>query len=628
MLNECKLKPSKFHIKMEWLEFLYFLVATVILIPGVECSEINLTFKLGSITGISETVEFNGGMKNVTRFLGIPYAKPPTGEKRFQRPEPYGDYSLPYNATFFRPHCMQSETANPSVKYFKMSEDCLHLNVFIPGNILPTEKKYAVMIFLHGGAFFYSGAEAFSGDQLSAFNEVVLVTVNYRLNTFGFLSNGTIASGNMGLWDQKLAINWVHENIAEFAGDPGNVTLFGNSAGAASVLYQTLNPTNKGLFQRIITQSGNVLAQWAQQYNPKEMFAEFVSEVKCNTQQYDDILKCLQSKTAEELVTTRFSPVVDGDFITEDPSVTFSKVSVDSSSSLSLLTEVDFLSGVQSKEGATTVDRLAESFKAFGVDIANGVSRNIFENQFLSSMLLQMYGGVVPRALVQSVIQQYIDWSRPEDTKMIRDNMIDFWSDVAFFVPAINTIKKHQALGKPGKTSYFYVFDHKPPFDRTPLWLEGAKHAMELPYVFGMPDSLKIAAGFPPNFPLAIPPFDLTLSSNIMKMWTNFAKTGNPNSPVQIDAGVPQWPQYDIDSQTYLEFSSNTTSVKNHFAASKVEFWTNLVPLLEKCETCVDQNCTENQKTSLAHSISKNISLNFIYLLFIELMLTHVRIFV
>ncbi|XP_053395718.1 neuroligin-4, X-linked-like [Mercenaria mercenaria] len=479
---------------IECLKFLpVFTVFTVamIMILEAESLELSVATKLGRVVGVNGTVEFNGETKSLTRFLGIPYAKPPTGDKRFQRPEPYGNYTQTYDATYFRPHCMQSELANPSVKYFGMSEDCLHLNIFLPGNALPSENKYAVMIFIHGGSFTHSGAEVFSGDKLSAFFDVIV-------------------------------IKWVHDNIANFAGDRENVTLFGNSAGAASVVYQALNPTNKGLFQRIITQSGSALAIWAQQYNSSEMFADFVSEVNCSVERnvYEDILTRLQLKAAEELVTDRFGPVVDGSFITEDPLVTFSRVMVDSSSPLSLFTEVDFLSGVQSKDGLSVLDRM------FPFDISRGVGRNVFKDIFIPEMLFHVYGRAVPQALVQSIIYQYTDWSRPDDTKIIRDKMLDISSDFAFFVPAINTIKKHQVLGKPGKTSYFYVFEHKPPLMPAPYWLQSATHAMELPYVFGLPDSMKVAAGYPPDLQLVLPPLELQLSSIIMTMWTNFAKTG------------------------------------------------------------------------------------------------------
>lgn len=500
------------------------LVAALIVFYQVESVQVTINTRLGTLVGKSEDVEFMAEKKPVSRFLGVPYAKPPVGERRFKRPEPFGSFTELYNATYFRPHCMQSEIVNPSVKHFGMSEDCLHLNIFIPGSTVSTQQKFAVMVFIHGGSFTYSGAEIFSGDTLSSFNDVVVVTINYRLNTFGFLSNGTMSSGNMGLWDQKMAIQWVHDHISEYSGDEKNVTLFGNSAGAASVLYQALNPSNRGLFKRILTQSGSVLAQWAQQYDPTEVFSEFVTKMNCSSGLNNDMLRCLQSLPAEVLVTNYFGPVVDKDFIKEDPSSTFSKVKLDSTSPLSLLAEVDFLSGVTSKDGASLILSSENSFKKIGVDISQGVSREIFENNWIPMMLLQFYGKEVPDALVKAILLQYTDWSSPNDPEIIRDKMVDISSDSLFFVPAVSVAKTHQVIAQ--ANAYFYVFDHKPPFDPLPNWLKGAKHTMELPYVFAFPDAMKIAAGIPDGIPFSITAEDTKLSNAMMKLWTNFAKTG------------------------------------------------------------------------------------------------------
>lgn len=510
--------------------YLYILVLnSVIGISRAGSSEMDVQVqtKIGPLIGISEHIEFMGAKKDITRFLGVPYAEPPTGSRRFQRAEAYHGHTSPYNATQFGPHCMQSDIVNKYIKYFKMSEDCLQLNIFVPGHSISDQNKYTVMIFIHGGSFTYSGAEIFSGDNLSAFHDVVIVTINYRLNTFGFLSNGTTSSGNMGLWDQKLAIQWVHDNIDTFGGDPEHVTLFGNSAGAASVLYQSLNPTNKGLFERVIAQSGSVLAQWALTYNPVQLFSEFIAEVECDLGGYDSILKCLQSKSAEEIVTYKFSPVVDGDFIKEEPLLLFSGMSEASKASLSLFADLDLLSGVTSKDGASAIAGLGDTLIAMGINISSGIPRRFLESHFIPPLLMQMYGNEIPQALVQATIQQYTDWAMPNEPILIRDQMVDLTSDVTFFVPAINVIKKHQQLDTPtGRMSYFYVFDYKPPFAPAPLWLKGAKHTMEVPYVFGLPDSMKIAAGFPPNVPMVLPADDVKLSSIIMTMWTNFAKTG------------------------------------------------------------------------------------------------------
>lgn len=586
-------------MEMEYLRCVFCLLVATFLLQGAESAEVNLDTKLGSVVGISGEVEFMGERKYVTRFLGIPYAKPPIGARRFLRPEPFGTYSQTYNATYFRSHCMQSEYANPAIRYFKMSEDCLHLNIFTPGSTVSATSKYAVIIFIHGGSFITDGAEMFSGDKLSPFNDVVLVTISYRLNSFGFISNGTKSSGNMGLWDQKMAIQWVHDNIEDFAGDPEKVTVIGNSAGGASVLYQALNPSNRGLFQRIVTQSGSVLAQWAQQYNPAGQFLEFVSKMNCSSGQYSDILRCLQSLPAEVLVTSHFRPVVDWDFIQNDPKVIFADDKVDSSSPLGLFMEMDYLCGVTSKDGANIVTR---SLHATGIALNKGVPRNIFES-YIFNNILQIYGKNMSEALVQSIKYQYTDWSRPNDHDTNRDKMVDFMSDIHFFEPALNAIKKHNALKVASGRTYFYVFDHKPFFDLEPEWLEGAKHTMEIPYVFGFPDAMKVAAGFPPDMLFTVPQKEQTLSSVVMKMWTNFAKTGDPNSPVPIDVqGVPAWPTYDLTNQSYLELSTAMTSdsVKSHFAEPRMEFWTNIVPLLESCGTC--EGCLKDHSDSKTSS--------------------------
>lgn len=564
------------------------LVSLLIKAGIVVCVQVTVKTSVGRITGLTENVKFDGKEKSVTRFLGIPYAKPPTGDRRFARPEPYGVLDSTYNATFYRPHCMQSEKVNEFIKYFQMSEDCLQLNVFLPGKTLSPENTYPVMIFIHGGSFTYSGAEIFSGDIVSAFHDVIIVTVNYRLNSFGFLSNGTKSSGNFGLWDQKLALEWVHDYIKSFGGNPQEVTLFGNSAGAVSVLYQALHPSNKGLFKRIIAQSGSILAQWALQHHPKDLYDEFVTEVGCSFASYKRTLECLRSKPAEELVTFQFRPVIDGDFITEDPATLMS----DESKRISYLTSVDFLTGVTSREGATIALDYGNLLKALELDIADGVPRQFFEDKFIQSMLIQMYGDSLTDVIIQAVIQQYTDWYHPNNQLVIRRNMVDFASDVIFTVPVINIANLHESKTPDVNMTFFYVFDHKPSLAPEPSWLDGAKHTMELPFVFGMSEAMKLAAGFPPGTKLEFPSSEISLATTIMTFWTNFAKSGNPNFPVKLDS-VPYWPEYDNYLQRYIRIDANMTSqsVRHHFNAPRTAFWTRVAPLLETCGSLCAQKC-------------------------------------
>lgn len=195
-------------------------------------------------------------------FKGIPYAKPPVGKLRFKNPQP----AEPWHGAV-RPALTEGskcvQLALPAMKP-EGAEDCLYLNVYTRW-LGPA--KLPVMVYIHGGGFVYgSGTSAENGPEFLVFHDVVLVTLNYRLGAFGFLNlDNDDIPGNMGLKDQALALQWVQDNIAAFGGDPDKVTIFGNSAGSASVHYHTLSKASQGLFRAAIMQSGNALANFAYQ---------------------------------------------------------------------------------------------------------------------------------------------------------------------------------------------------------------------------------------------------------------------------------------------------------------------------------------------------------------------------
>ena len=142
-----------------------------------------------------------------------------------------------------------------------ISEDCLFLNIYAPA---VREQDVAVMIWIHGGGFIAGAADPYRSDALAAHGNVIVVTINHRVSLWGFLSTeDEHAPGNYGLFDQHLAIQWVHDNIKAFGGDPSRVTIFGQSAGGASVMYRSIFEGNEGLFQRGIAQSGSPTAYWA-----------------------------------------------------------------------------------------------------------------------------------------------------------------------------------------------------------------------------------------------------------------------------------------------------------------------------------------------------------------------------
>ncbi|KAL1396196.1 hypothetical protein pipiens_001254 [Culex pipiens pipiens] len=199
-------------------------------------------------------------------FIGIPYAKPPTEELRFSNPvrnEPW-KRGIVYNATEDKPMCVQKNDLLPNAKV-SGEEDCLYLNVYQPMVHSSSKTPLPVMVYIHGGGFFAGGASPsiIGPEYFMDTRRVILVTFQYRLGVFGFLSTGDeVAPGNFGLKDQVMALRWVKHNIASFGGNPDLVTIFGQSAGGASVHMHMISPMSDGLFSRAIVMSGNAIAPW------------------------------------------------------------------------------------------------------------------------------------------------------------------------------------------------------------------------------------------------------------------------------------------------------------------------------------------------------------------------------
>ncbi|XP_013189497.2 juvenile hormone esterase isoform X2 [Amyelois transitella] len=194
-------------------------------------------------------------------FKGVPYAQPPTGPLRFKAPEPPLQWQGIYEATKHGPSCPQVPT--PMLSNEEKDENCLFLNIYTKS--LQPKSKLPVMVFIHGGAFLSgSGDSSMYGPDFLLQHDVILVTINSRLEVFGFLClNTRDVPGNAGLKDQVSALKWVKRNIEQFGGDPDNVTLFGESAGAASVAYHMISPMSKGLFHKVIAQSGTCIDDWS-----------------------------------------------------------------------------------------------------------------------------------------------------------------------------------------------------------------------------------------------------------------------------------------------------------------------------------------------------------------------------
>uniref|UniRef100_A0A1B0EWG9 Carboxylic ester hydrolase n=1 Tax=Lutzomyia longipalpis TaxID=7200 RepID=A0A1B0EWG9_LUTLO len=262
-------------------------------------STVEVKVKQGRIRGIQ------GSLRNGAPFYafkGIPYAKPPVGELRFKPPvalESFPDGVL--DCTKEGNPCVHKD---PYTAKIVGSEDCLFLNVYTPRMVEPSgTEKLPVMVWIHGGAFMMdSGSERIYSPEYLIQEDVIVVTLNYRLGPLGFLFYPRKGiTGNAGLKDQLLALKWVQENIEKFGGDAQNVTLFGESAGGASTHIHLLCPKSQPFFHRVICQSGTSLMEWVMQEEPEEKAERLAKIVGCQSNKPDDIMASLMKAPAEEL---------------------------------------------------------------------------------------------------------------------------------------------------------------------------------------------------------------------------------------------------------------------------------------------------------------------------------------
>lgn len=250
---------------------------------------INVNTSLGAIQGIQ--METRLGAK-FWSFRGIRYAEPPVGELRFQNPQPVKEWKPKvFDATQDGPMCPQ-ETLNRSA----LSEDCLRLNVYT-SNVNAVNDLKPVIVYLHPGGFYsVSAISSFAGPQNFMDRDIVLVTVNYRLGSLGFLATNTAdAPGNMGLKDQVIALRWVQQHIEKFGGNPKAVTLWGYSAGSVSIGLHMMSPMSKGLFHRAIMQSASPLAQFRYRSNQTELAEKQARLLNCPTKAAKEMVNCLKT---------------------------------------------------------------------------------------------------------------------------------------------------------------------------------------------------------------------------------------------------------------------------------------------------------------------------------------------
>uniref|UniRef100_A0A3P8TMA5 Carboxylic ester hydrolase n=1 Tax=Amphiprion percula TaxID=161767 RepID=A0A3P8TMA5_AMPPE len=543
------------------------LIAVAVFLETVSATSLGVVYTEGGMVE-GENVRISYG-NYMDIFRGVPFADMPG---RFEKPKRHPGWDGILKAKEFAPRCLQVDVLMISTMG---NEDCLYLNIWVPhGRSVST--NLPVMVWIYGGGFLVGGSMGanfldnylYSGQEISERGQVIVVTVGYRVGTLGFLSTGDSGiPGNYGLWDQQAAIAWVHRNIRSFGGDPDNITIFGESAGGASVSFQTLTPHNKGLIKRAISQSGVALCPWGVNRNPRRFAEEIALKVNCPTD--DRMAACLKMTDPVQLTLAGsldvsgspdypilfkllLSPVIDGDFLPDEPSNLFHNAA-----------DIDYIAGVNDMDG--------HIFTAIDVPSINSdlVDTPIDDMK----RLLASYTKEKGAAGLNNAYSTYTStWGSNPSRETIKKTVVEIGTDYIFLVPTQAALYLHAANAGTGRT-YSYVLSEPSRLGGLimpyPSWV-GADHADDLQYVFGKPFTT----------PLGYWPSHRDLSGYMIAYWTNFAKTGDPNKG---GLSVPAtWPQFTGDGHKYLEIRNNMDKnfVRQQMRLRYVNFWTSVLPSL------------------------------------------------
>jgi para-nitrobenzyl esterase len=473
---------------------------------GVEAQTPTLTRVVHTFDGDVQGFVTTG----VSEFRGIPFAAPPVGELRWRPPQDVVRWKVTLAATQFGKTCAQPVRGiftRPS-----NNEDCLYLNVYTADPLPDASAKRPVMVWFYGGGLYSGESDDYDGSKLARRGGAVVVTLNYRVGAFGFFSHPAINDEghlaiNYGIMDQQAALRWVQRNIAAFGGDPGNVTIFGQSGGGSSVTANLQSPLSKGLFHRAIVQSG-VRIEYASPEARTKAATDLAAAAGCA----DQSAKCLRALTPQQilansqglirLVTVFPSP--DGTVITHPAAEAFSQ---------GFFNHVPIMAGLVSEEQAyflpetnSHVPLKEADFKAY---VASWGAQ--FTDRLLNKYPLAKYENSPSLAEIamaqgqKSCTQRFLAQS---------------WSK---YVPV-----------------YTYEFQERtaPSYFKPVSYPMGAFHTSELQYLFPL-----FHGGQGTSHPLNAQ--QEHLSDILVDYWTTFARQGAPNAPG--NAHLPDWPRYSAE---------------------------------------------------------------------------------
>jgi para-nitrobenzyl esterase len=451
-------------------------------------------------------------------FKGIPFARPPVGDLRWREPQPVDPWTDIREASDFRPACTQLSEGWNAVDVPTSTEDCLYLNVATPE--WPPKTPRPVMVWIHGGSNLSGAGEAPAFEERALVRHgIVWVTVNYRLGALGFLAHPELvresphhASGNYGLMDQIAALRWVGDNIASFGGDPGNVTVAGESAGAWDVSLLMTSPLAKGLFHRAIQESGAAAAFGGCRppARAQEIGRKLAAHLKAP---HHGAIRFLRTVPAVEILKaglaaaagdrTGLGASVDGWILPESPAKVFAQ---------GRAAHIPLITGTNAQEVGEPepAARLREEIR-------------------------KAYGGFADRALA---LYGLAGDAEGKANPLYGAPGTQWASDVVFRCPSETQAVWHASAGN---LTYVYEFEHPAPGHPASI------HAGELVFLFGT-----WASGVP------VTPADRKVAEQMQTYWANFTRTGNPNNE-----GVPAWPEFTVKAQDYLAFTDSGAAAKS-----------------------------------------------------------------
>ncbi|NXP73581.1 THYG protein, partial [Ramphastos sulfuratus] len=521
----------------------------------------------GDLMGKSQVIRIGLEWRNVSQFLGIPYAAPPLAQRRFSPPEPFA-WLQTWNATVARAACWQpGEGDAPS---YSVSEDCLYLNVFVPAT---TVKNMSVLLFFHNGGSYSAeaGKASIDGSYLAAISNVIVVTAHYRVGVFGFLSTGSSeVSGNAGLLDQLAALKWVQQNIANFGGDPSRVSLGADRGGADVASIHLLTETaDMDLFRRVVLMGGSAFSPSSviTRRRAQTQAAVLAEDVGCSSSTSEETVACLRQLPAQVLNDAQtkllaisgpfqyWGPVMDGIYLREPLAKALQRPQ---------LRKVDLLIGSAQQDGLIS---RAKAIKKFEESQGRTNSKTAFYQALQNSL-----GGEDSNFLTEDAATWYYSLEHSNDDYSSFSRALENATRDQFITCPIINMASHWAAASRGNVFMYYVPESSSQSSSSQELL------LDVQYVFGLP--------FYPKYEGQFTLEEKSLSLQIMQYISNFINSGNPNYPHSFSrrmSGVmPLWPMYlpSDDGDNYKEFTVSLPTLKG-LKKADCSFWSDYIRRLK-----------------------------------------------